>query len=142
MHCRLPAAAVRLRRTAWWPTLRPDQRLFTVASRITDAVGIIFALAYLLLWIRRRKRSHGISRGLATPITVAASFTSAITIVELVAVVTSASSATMSVIYTIESYVEIAVPAAFLVSVLRRRFARTRIVDLLLRLRGPAAPPP
>ena len=124
--------------TAWWPTLRPDPRLFTLASRITDAVGIIFALAYMLLWIRRRKRSHGISRGLATPITVAACFTSAITIVELVAVVTSTSPAAMSVIYTVESYVEIAVPAAFLVSVLRRRFARTRIVDLLLRLRGPA----
>ncbi len=33
---------------------------------------------------------------------------------------------------------EVGVPAAFLVSVLRRRFIRTRIVDLLLRLRGPA----
>ena len=29
-------------------------------------------------------------------------------------------------------------PAAFLVAVLRRRFARTKIVDLLLHLRGPA----
>ena len=31
---------------------------------------------------------------------------------------------------------QIGVPAAFLISVMRRRFARTRIVELLLRLRG------
>ena len=125
-------------RNAWWPALLPDRQFFTVASQVTDAMGIIFAVTYMLLWIRRRKHSHGISRRLATPITVAAIFTCAITIVELVAVVMSASSATMELMYTIESYVEIGVPAAFLVSVLRRRFARTRIVDLLLRLRGPA----
>jgi signal transduction histidine kinase len=124
--------------TAWWPALLPDKPLFTAAASITDAVGILFAVVYMLLWIRRRKHSRGISRRLATPITVAASFTCASTIVELAAVGMSASSATMELIYTIESYVEIGVPAAFLVSVLRRRFARTRIVDLLLRLRGPA----
>lgn len=123
---------------AWWPTLLPDRPFFTAASQITDTVGIIFAVIYMLLWIRRRKRSRGISRRLATPVAVAASCTCAITIVELTAVVMSASSGTMELIYTIESYVEIGVPAAFLVSVLRRRFVRTRIVDLLLRLRGPA----
>jgi len=125
-------------RNAWWPALLPDHQFFTVASQITNAVGIIFAVTYMLLWIRRRKRSHGISRRLVTPIAVAASFTCAITIVELIAVAMSASSAAMERIYAIESFVEIGVPAAFLVSVLRRRFARTRIVDLLLRLRGPA----
>jgi hypothetical protein len=83
---------------AWWPTLFPDRPFFTVASQITDTVGIIFAVTYMLLWIRRRKRSRGISRRLATPVAVAASCTCAITIVELTAVVMSASSGTMELI--------------------------------------------
>jgi signal transduction histidine kinase len=123
--------------SAWWPSLLPDHPLFTVLSRVVDVVGIAFAIAYMLLWISRWRHSRGISRTLALPVAIAASVISAITIVELAAVAMSASTAQKELIYTVESYLQIGVPAAFLVSVLRRRFARTRIVDLLLRLRGP-----
>ena len=123
--------------TAWWPSVLPDHSLFTVVSHIVDVVGIAFAVGYMLLWLGRWRHSHGISRRLATPVAVAASITCGATIVELAAVAMSASTSQMDLIYTIESYLQIGVPAAFLVSVLRRRFARTRIVDLLLHLRGP-----
>ncbi|HET9894012.1 MAG TPA: sensor histidine kinase [Streptosporangiaceae bacterium] len=124
--------------SAWWPALWPHRRLFTVASTVVDLAGIVFAVAYMGLWVRRWRRSHGISRRLATPVAVAASAICLATIAELAADVKSASPAQMNLIYTIESYLQIGVPVAFLVSVMRRRFARTRIVDLLLRLRGPA----
>jgi signal transduction histidine kinase len=123
---------------AWWPTLLPDKPLFTVASQAVDVVGIFFAVAYMALWLRRWRRSHGISRRLALPVAVAASVTCAATIVELAAVAMSASRQTMDVIYTIEAYLQISVPVAFFVSVMRRRFARTRIVELILHLRGPS----
>jgi len=44
-------------------------------------------------------------------------------------------------IYLIEAYLQLGVPVALVVSVMRRRFARTRIVGLLLRLQGPARLP-
>lgn len=125
-------------RTAWWPTLLPSVTLFTAASHVVDVAGIVLSVAYMLLWMRRWKRSHGITRRLAGPVAVAASTTCAITILELVAVVMSVPSPAMRLIYTVEAFIQIGVPAAFLISILRRRFARTRVVELLLRLRGPA----
>jgi signal transduction histidine kinase len=124
-------------RSAWWPVLWPDRPLAMAILQVVEAGGIAFAVAYMLMWIRRWKRSRGISRRLALPVAVAASAICAATIVELVAVVLSASAATLTVIYTVEAYAQLAVPAAFVISIMQRRFARTRIVDLLLRLRGP-----
>lgn len=124
--------------TAWWPDLHPDHSLFTVASQAVGMGGIIFAVAYMLLWIGRWRSSRGISRALVLPVAIAASIICAATIVELAAVALSVGQATVERIYTIESYLQILVPAAFVVSVLRRRFTRTRIAEMLLRLRGPS----
>ena len=124
--------------STWWPTLLPDHPAYTAVSEIVDVGGVVFAVAYMFLWIRRWRRSRGISRGLAVPVAVAASVTCGITIVELIAAALVAGHQTMERIYAVEAYLQIAVPVAFLISVLRRRFARTRIVELLLRLRGPA----
>ena len=44
----------------------------------------------------------------------------------------------LSTIYAIEAYLQICVPLAFVISVMRRRLVRTRIVGLILHLRGPA----
>jgi signal transduction histidine kinase len=123
---------------AWWPALFPNRALATAAVGAIDFVGIVLSVGYVLLWVARWRRSHGISRTLALPVALAASVICAATIVELTADLVSVSGHTMTVIYTIEAYLQIGVPAAFVVSVLRRRFARTRIADLLLRLRGPS----
>jgi signal transduction histidine kinase len=123
---------------AWWPTLYANHGLFTAASGAVDLTGIGFAVAYMLLWISRWRGARGISRTLALPVAVAASITCAITIVELVAGIANVSGRVMDDIYTVEAFFQIGVPAAFVVSVLRRRFARTRIIDLLMHLRGPA----
>lgn len=123
--------------TAWWPALFPDKGLFVAASLALDCAGIGFAVTYMLLWIARWKHSRGISRALALPVAVAASITCAATIVELAADTVSAGPHVMDFIYTVEAYLDIGVPAAFVVSVLRRRFTRARIADLLLRLHGP-----
>ena len=95
------------------------------------------------MWLRRWKLSRGISRPrLARPVAVAASGICAATIFELAATVPlSAGPATLERIYTVESYAQIGVPAAFVISIMQRRFARTRIVDLLLHLSGPARAP-
>ena len=124
--------------TAWWPVVWPDRPVFAAASEVVGVVGISFAVAYMLLWIRRWRGSRGISRTLALPVAVAACIICAVTIVELAAVAMSASTAAMERVYTIESYLQLGVPAAFVVSVLRRRFIRTRIAEMLLRLRGPS----
>jgi signal transduction histidine kinase len=122
---------------AWWPTLYASRALFTAVSQVLVLGGLVFTVAYALLWARRWHRSHGISRRLVIPMAVAASVTCAAEIVELFATEMSATRATMDLIYTVEAYLQFLVPAAFFVCVMRRRFARTRIVDLLLHLRGP-----
>lgn len=123
---------------AWWPTLYANRPFFDVVSRIVPIGGIAFALIYMGLWLRRWKKSRGIARRLATPIAIASSAVCAATIAELIAVVTSASSRDLDTIYAIEAYLQICVPLAFVISVMRRRLVRTRIVGLILHLRGPA----
>lgn len=123
---------------AWWPTLYPDRQLYAAVSRIVPLGGIAFAAIYMGLWLRRWRNSHGIARRLATPIAIASSVVCAATIVELIAVVMSVSAHDLDQIYTIEAFLQIGVPLAFAISVMRRRFARTRIVGLLLSLQGPA----
>jgi signal transduction histidine kinase len=123
---------------AWWPALYPDRTVYQTAGRVVDLVGVGFAVAYVALWAARWRRSRGISRRLARPVVVAASVVCAAVIVELVADAMSAPTHVMNVIYTVEAYLQISVPVAFAVAVLQRRFARTRIADLVLRLRGPA----
>jgi len=124
--------------TAWWPALYPDRPLYAAVSRIVPLGGIAFAAIYMGLWLRRWRNSHGITRRLATPIAIASSVVCTATIVELIAVVMSASSPDLDRIYTVEAFLQIGVPLAFAISVMRRRFARTRIVGLLLSLQGPA----
>jgi signal transduction histidine kinase len=123
--------------SAWWPALAADHGLFNVVSDVVECAGVGFTLSYMILWLTRWKRSHGIARRLALPVAAAASVSCTIIIVELVADLVSVSDHVMNVIYTVEAYLEIGVPAAFVVSVLWRRFTRARIADLLLRLRGP-----
>jgi signal transduction histidine kinase len=122
---------------AWWPTITASRDLFNTASEILECTGVAFAVSYMILWLARWDRSHGIARRLALPVAVAASISCVIIIVELVAALVNASEHVTDVIYTIEAYLDIGVPTAFVVSVLRRRFTRARIADLLLRLRGP-----
>jgi signal transduction histidine kinase len=126
---------------AWWPSLLPDRPLTMAVSQVAAAGGIGFAVIYMLMWLRRWKLSRGISRRLALPVAVAASVICAATVFELAATVLSAGPATLERIYTVESYAQIGVPAAFVISIMQRRFARTRIVDLLLHLSGPARAP-
>jgi signal transduction histidine kinase len=124
-------------RAAWWPSVHPDRPLFVAAEQVVAVSGIVFAAAYMLLWIRRWRSAQGISRRLAIPLAVAASVVAVAQIAELAAALTPAGDRRLELIYTVESYVQVGVPVAFLVSVMRRRFARTRIADLLLHLRGP-----
>ena len=126
---------------AWWLTMDPNHPLFTAVSRIVPLGGIAFAVVYMGLWLRRWRNSHGIARRLATPIAIASSVVCVATIVELIVTIISASSRELDNIYTIEAYLQLGVPVAFVISVMRRRFARTRIVGLLLRLQGPARLP-
>ena len=129
------------RPTAWWPALYPDHALFVAIARIVPIGGIAFAVIYMGLWLRRWRNSHGIARRLVTPIAIASGVVCAATIAELVIAVTSASGRDLDQVYEIEAYLQIGVPLAFAVSVMRRRFARTRIVGLLLSLQGPARLP-
>jgi signal transduction histidine kinase len=122
----------------WWPTLWPSQTIFTAMSVLIDLAGIVFAIAYMLLWIRRWKRSRGIARRLALPVATAASVVGAATVGELAARAASVSPAMLEDYLVIESYLQIGVPAAFLVAVMYRRFTRARIADLVLHLRGPS----
>jgi signal transduction histidine kinase len=124
--------------SAWWPALFPMAGVSTAASLFVDAAGISFTVAYLLLWGGRWRQSHGIARTLALPVALAATLTCGATLVELAADIASARPRTMDAIYTVETYLQVTVPAAFVISILCRRFARTRIADLLLRLRGPS----
>jgi hypothetical protein len=122
---------------AWWPALTADHGLFNGVTEVLECAGVGFTVSYMILWLSRWERSRGIARRLALPVAAAASISCVIIIVELVAALMSASAHVTNVIYTVEAYLEITVPAAFVVSVLRRRFTRARIADLLLRLRGP-----
>ncbi len=125
---------------AWWPAVYPDAGLYQAAAHAANTGGIIFTVAYMVLWLGRWKRSRGIERRLTMPIAIAAAAGCAATLAELIALSASASPRTMTSIYTVEAFLLAAVPVAFVIAVLQRRFARTRIADLLVQLRGPTQP--
>jgi len=118
-----------------------ERVLARVIARIVATGGIAFAVIYMGLWLRRWRNSRGIARRLVTPIAIASAVVCAATIAELIIAVTSAGARDLDQVYEIEAYLQIGVPLAFAVSVMRRRFARTRIVGLLLSLQGPARLP-
>jgi signal transduction histidine kinase len=122
---------------AWWPTLVASHGVYGAARDAVAVAGVLFAVSYMVLWLARWRRSHGIARRLALPVALAASLSCLIIIVELVASIADVGMHGMNVLYTVEAYLEISVPGAFALSVAQRRFTRTRITDLLLRLHGP-----
>jgi signal transduction histidine kinase len=122
---------------AWWPGLTPDRGLFDAANNVVAVAGVGFTISYMVLWLVRWRRSHGIARRLALPVALAVPVSCLIIMAELAASVAKAGPHAMNVIYTVEAFAEITVPAAFALSVAQRRFTRTRITDLLLRLHGP-----
>jgi signal transduction histidine kinase len=121
----------------WWPTLAASRGTYGAARDVVACAGVVFAVSYMVLWLARWRRSHGIARRLALPVALAASLSCLIIITELAASIAAVDEHAMNVIYTVEAYLEIAVPGAFALSVAQRRFTRARITDLLLRLRGP-----
>jgi signal transduction histidine kinase len=123
--------------TAWWPMLTADRGLFDAANNVVAVAGVGFTVSYMVLWLVRWRRSHGIARRLALPVALAVPVSCLVIMAELAASVAKAGPHAMNVIYTVEAFAEITVPAAFALSVAQRRFTRTRITDLLLRLRGP-----
>ncbi len=125
---------------AWWPAVHPEAGLYQAATHAANIGGIIFTVAYMVMWLGRWKRSRGIERRLTMPIAVAAAAGCAATLAELIALTASASPTAMNAIYTVEAFLLACVPAAFVIAVLQRRFARTRIADLLVQIRGPARP--
>ena len=137
LHCAVHARVEWLSRVGVVACPLPSKPLFHVATNIVNAVVTSCSRRSMRrLWVRRWRGSHGISRRLALPVAVAAITAAAVTVAEAACVSLGASDATVHFILTTEAYVQIAVPAAFLISVMRRRFARTAIVELLLRLRG------
>jgi signal transduction histidine kinase len=122
---------------AWWPGLTADRGLFDAANNVIAVAGVGFTVSYMVLWLVRWRRSHGIARRLALPVALAVPVSCLVIMAELAASVAKAGPHAMNVIYTVEAFAEITVPAAFALSVAQRRFTRTRITDLLLRLHGP-----
>jgi signal transduction histidine kinase len=125
---------------AWWPAVYPDAWLYQAAAHAANIGAIIFTVAYMVMWLGRWKQSRGIERRLIMPIAFAAAAGCGATLAELIALSASASARTMIAIYTVEAFLLACVPAAFVIAVLQRRFARTRIADLVVQLRGPAQP--
>lgn len=125
------------RAAVWWPTLAASRGVFDAAGNVVAVAGVGFTVSYMVLWLVRWRRSQGIARRLALPVALAVPVSCLVIMAELGALVAGADQHTMDLIYTVEAYVEIAVPAAFALSVAQRRFTRARITNLLLRLHGP-----
>ncbi len=120
--------------SSWWPGLAPDRRVYDLGSTVVNAGALVLAVIFIGLLLNRFSRAKGVDRLILTPVFVAA-------IVAAIAagmVVTGfLFSAVSDDLFTIEGAAELAVPLAFLISVIQRGIARGGVADLTAQLSGP-----
>lgn len=120
--------------SSWWPALFPDQRLTDVVNYVVNAGEGVLGAGLLVLLVMRLRRTRGLDRIVIAPIILAG----------IAAVIAASASAlnqmlvslstTINGAYLIESAVDLAVPAAFLVAVIQRALLVRNLTALAVQI--------
>jgi len=118
----------------WWPALWPNMRLYRDMSVLTNAATLGCTVLFLSRWVIRLRTARPAERRLKTPISIAAIVAGCIASTLPIAGVLEASAPVINVLYVLTALWVLAVPVAFLISVLRRQTARSALANLVPRL--------
>jgi signal transduction histidine kinase len=120
--------------SSWWPALFPDHRLTDVINYVVNAGEGVFGVGLLVLLVMRLRRTRGLDRIVIAPIVLAG----------IAAVIAASASAlnqmlvslstTINGAYLMESAVDLAVPAAFLVAVIQRALLVRNLTALAIQI--------
>ncbi len=121
---------------AWWPSIWPNMSAYRVVDKIGNAGIVVLALILVVSWIRRLQRARAAERRVKAPVAIAAAFGIAVATAEPVAAALGASGSVLDALDIVAALGIFAVPIAFLVAVLRRQLAHTRLSSLVVQLRA------
>jgi signal transduction histidine kinase len=125
-----------------WPWWLPNYELNQVAQRMLVFGAIALRVGFIVLMILRFFRTRGLDRALHWPTYVAAAaWTLAALVNGIVLVVLPDALRTLPEIYVrAEWWPLLVIPVVLLYGVLRRRLARFRVADLVMRVNSAASP--
>lgn len=118
----------------WWPALIPDERLTSVLNYVVNAGEGVLGVALIVLLVMRLVRARGLDRIVIAPIIVAGIAAVIAASASAVAQMLASLSTTPNGAYLTESAVDLAVPLAFLASVVQRALLLRNITTLTARL--------
>lgn len=121
-------------RSAWWPSLFPDRAAAHDVQTAFYAVTAVFAGVMLVLLLLKLRRSRGIDRIDAVPVTVAAASVAIIGGVYMVTNLLPHSEQTINTLLTVVGVTSLITPLAFLTAVFRRQLVRSSVADLVIGL--------
>ena len=132
-HGRLPAST-------WWITIYPDRHLSLVAATIVDVGQLLLVPAIMYVAVRRLRSESRVLRRELTPAVAGLGLLASVIVGHLIAVLTASehlAAAPTEWVAAALSFAVLLIPAIFLVAMVRRRFARAAVADLIVMLSRP-----
>jgi signal transduction histidine kinase len=120
--------------SVWWPNLVADPDLYLRLLGVALIVNAVVVMAFLVLVVLRLRRIGGVDRWVLAPMTCALCAAGMTVLLRAVAPLTSGWQQTALLL---ESLGTLAVPAALLAAIVRRRLTRTAVADIVVDLARP-----
>jgi signal transduction histidine kinase len=121
---------------SWWPTVAPDRGRHDALTSVFYVGMVTFAVLVLFLLLQKLRRSRGMDRLDSLPVIVAASTVALSGAIYISARLFDFSSQVIDVLRVTIGVSALVTPLAFLMTVLRRRLARSVVADLVVRIAG------
>lgn len=121
---------------SWWPTVAPDRGLRDTLASVFYVGMVTFVVLLLFLLLQKLRRSRGMDRLDSLPVIVAASTVTVSGVIYLSARLFDFSPQVIDALRVTIGVSALVTPLAFLMTVLRRRLARSAVADLVVRIAG------
>jgi signal transduction histidine kinase len=119
---------------SWWPALIPDFRLTEVISDIVNVGEALFGAALIVLLVQRLTRTSGLDRVIIAPIIVAGIAAVLAASVSAIIQLLSSFDSNANGAYLAEGIIDLAVPLAFLISVVQRALLPRNLAALIAQI--------
>ncbi len=119
---------------AWWPALFPDLPLSDAINVVVNIGEALFGAALIVLLIQRLARSTGLDRIVIAPIMVAGIAAAIAAIASAAAQMVTSLDTSPNGAYLVEGIVDLALPLAFLVSVVQRALLLGNLAGLTAQI--------
>lgn len=121
---------------SWWLTVAPDRGLHDALTSVFYVGLVTFAVLVLFLLLQKLRRSRGMDRLDSLPVIVAASAATVTGAIYLSARLFDFTPQVIEALRVTIGVSTLVTPLAFLMTVLRRRLARSAVADLVVRIAG------